>query len=80
MGLVWKHRQERKRQLLAYIAENTKEGEELEVSKLMALFSWRFEVKPDKIKEYLHELHELGAITGSKTVKPTRFATTLLEK
>ena len=79
MGLTWKHRQERKRQLLKYIVENTKEeGEELEADKLVALFSWQLSVTPGKVREYLNELHDLGAITGSRTVKATRFASSLL--
>lgn len=81
MGLVMKQRQERKRQLLQYIVENTKEeGEELEADKLVALFSWQFSVTPAKVREYLKELHELGAIAGSRTVKATKFASSLLEE
>ena len=80
---VWKGfqdaRKERKHQLLQYIVDNTKNGD-LEVSQLVALFSWQWGFKPKKIKEYIEELRSLGAIIGSKTVKPTKFATKLLEK
>lgn len=71
-------RKERKRQLLEYLVKNTSETEEWEAEKIVSLFSWQWGLTPGKVREYLNELRALGAVKGSKAVRATKFAKTLL--